>query len=87
MLLAMVPAVAVKLADVAPDATFAEVGTDSAGLLLESVTVAPPEPAACDNVTVQMDVPPELRLEGEHDTMLSPVGAAREIEAVREAPS
>lgn len=82
----IVPAVAVKFADVAPDATVTEAGTDSAVLLLESATVAPPEPAACDNVTVQMEVPPELRLDGEHDNRLSPVGAAREIEAVREAP-
>jgi len=64
----MVPAVAVKLAEVAPDATFTEGGTVNAVTLLESVTVTPPEPAACDSVTEQADVPPELRLVGLHDT-------------------
>lgn len=53
-----VRAVAVKLADVAPDGTFTEAGTVNAASLLESVTVVPPDPAALDNVTVHVDVPP-----------------------------
>lgn len=39
------PAVAVKPADAAPDATFTEAGTVSAAVLLESVKVTPPDPA------------------------------------------
>lgn len=53
-----VPAVAVKVAEVAPDATVTEAGTVSAPTLLESATVIPPDPAALDRVTVQVDVPP-----------------------------
>jgi hypothetical protein len=74
--------VAVKPADIAPDDTFTVAGTVSAALLLESATVAPPEPAACESVAVQADVPPELRVVGEHDTWLTTVDAASEIEAV-----
>ena len=80
------PAVAVKFAEVAPDATFIEGGTVKAVTLLESVTVIPPEPAACDSVTEQADVPPELRLVGLHDTRLTVVGATSEIVAVCELP-
>jgi hypothetical protein len=61
-----VPAVAVKLAEVAPAATVAEAGTAKAALLLESVTLAPPEAAAWDRVTVQLEVPPEVTEVGEH---------------------
>ncbi len=80
----MVPAVAVKFAEVAPDVTVTEAGTVSAAALLESVTVIPLEPAACDSVTVHEDVPPEFRLVGLHDTRLTVVGATNEIDAVRE---
>ncbi len=80
------PAVAVKFADVAPDATVTEAGTVSAAALLESVTTMPPVPAACESVTVHEDVPPELRLVGLHDTRLTVVGATREIDAVCELP-
>ncbi len=82
----MVPAVAVKLAEVAPDATVAEAGTVSAAALLDSVTVIPPVPAACDSVTVHEEVPPELRLVGLHETRLTMVGATSEIDAVCELP-
>jgi hypothetical protein len=85
-LVVTVPAVAVKLAEVAPDATVTEAGTVSAALLLERVTVIPPEPAACDSVTAHADVPPELRLVGEQDTALTTVGAVSVIEAVFEPP-
>ena len=80
------PAVAVKFADVAPDATFTEAGTVSAATLLESATVTPPEPAACDSVTEQAEVPPEPRLVGLHDTRLTLVGATSRTDAVCELP-
>jgi len=63
-----VPTVAVKFAEVAPDGTVTEAGTVNTLELLESATVTPPEPAACDNVTAHAEVPPELRLVALHDT-------------------
>jgi hypothetical protein len=44
-LIVTVPAVAVKLAEVAPAVTFTDAGTVSAGALLDSVTAIPPTPA------------------------------------------
>ncbi|MFZ1147688.1 MAG: hypothetical protein WB359_23775, partial [Bryobacteraceae bacterium] len=85
-LVVMAPAVAVKLAEVEPEATLTEAGTVNAVTLLESVTVMPPVPAACDSVTEHADVPPELRLAGLHDTRLTDVGAKSEIDAVCELP-
>ncbi len=80
------PTVAVKLAEVAPDATVTVAGTVSAAALLDRVTVIPLDPAACDSVTVHADVPPELRLVGLHDNRLTVVGATNEIDAVLELP-
>ena len=82
----IVPAVAVKFAEVAPDATLTEPGTVNAVTLLDSVTEMPPVPAACDNVTVQADVPFEFRLVGLHDNRLTVVGATSEMFAVCELP-
>jgi len=82
----MVPAVAEKPAEAAPDATVTEAGTLNAVALLESDTVMPPEPAACEMVTVQDDVPPELMLVGLHESKLTTVGATSVIEAVLELP-
>ncbi len=78
----MVPAVAVKFADVAPDATVTDAGTVSAAASLDSATVTPPELAARDSVTVQADVPPELRLAGVHETRLTVAGAISSTENV-----
>jgi hypothetical protein len=62
-----VPAFAVKLAVVAPAAIVTEAGIVSAVLLpSESVTVEPPVGAACDSVTVQVELPPELMVVGAH---------------------
>ncbi len=80
----MVPAVAVKFADVAPEATVADAGTVNAVTLLDSETVTPPELAARDNVTVHVDVPPEFRLVGEQETRLTAIGGTSRIDAVRE---
>ncbi|MGB9454591.1 MAG: hypothetical protein WCB12_00985 [Bryobacteraceae bacterium] len=82
----MVPAVAVKFAEVAPDVTLTEAGTVNAVTLLDSVTVMPPAPAGCDSVTEHAEVPPELRLAGVHDTRLTDVGAKSDIDAVCELP-
>ena len=46
--------VALKLAEVADAATVTDAGTESAELLLERVTAAPPAGAGCDRVTVQV---------------------------------
>jgi hypothetical protein len=85
-LLVNVPAVAVKAADTAPEATFTEAGTVSTALLLESATVTPPEPAACDSATVHAEVPPEPRVAGEQDSRLITIGAVSENEVVFELP-
>lgn len=55
-------AVPVNVAVVAPAGTVTEAGTASSVLLLDSVTVEPPPGAAGLIVTVQVDVPPPLRL-------------------------
>jgi hypothetical protein len=82
-LLAIVPAVAVKVAVVLPDPTVTEAGTVSAAALLNSVTVAPP---VFDTVTVQVALPPDARLAGLHVTPLSSTGATSEIVAVSVLP-
>jgi hypothetical protein len=56
VLAATADAVAVKVADVPPDATVTDDGTLRAGAEEESVTAAPPEPAAPDSVIVQVEV-------------------------------
>ncbi len=67
-MLATVPAVAVKLAVVAPAVTVTEAGTVSAALFEESPTDAPPVSAAEDSVTVQVEVAPDATELGEQDT-------------------
>ena len=66
-MLATVPAVAVKFAVVAPAVTVTEAGTVSAALFEESPTEAPPVSAARDNVTVQVEVAPEVTELGKHE--------------------
>jgi hypothetical protein len=78
-LLAIVPAVALKLAVVLLDPTATEAGTVNAAALLDSVTVAPP---VFDTVTVQVALPPDPRLAGLHVSPLSSTGATNEIVAV-----
>jgi len=85
----IVPATAVNAADAAPDATLTEGGTVSELVLLERVTVIPPEPAACDNVTKQLETHPELRLVGLQDSRLRVAADAvdeSEIDAVCKEP-
>jgi len=85
-LLEMVPAVAVKVALEEPAATVTEAGTVRAATLLESDTAAPPDAAAADNATVQVEVAPVARLAGTQDSELKTTGANSETEAVWETP-
>ena len=80
------PAVAVNVAVVEPDATVTDTGTVSNPLLLLSETEAPPEPAAFDNVTVQDEPAPEVRLVGLQESWLTTDGPVREITAPCELP-
>jgi len=82
----MVPATAVKVADVAPDATLTDDGMLSNVVSLERVTVTPPDPAGCVNVTVQFVTQPEFTVEGLQDTRLTDVAARSAIDAVCELP-
>jgi hypothetical protein len=61
----IVPALAVKLPEVAPAATVIDAGTVSAAALLNSETVALPAGATVLSETVQFEVPPELKDVGE----------------------
>jgi len=79
-----VPAVAVNPTDVAPDATVTEAGTLKAVVLLESATAMPPEPAACESVTVHEDEAPEPKLVGLHVSWLTVVAATSDTLAVFE---
>jgi len=66
-LVAMAPAVAVKFAVVAPDATVTDAGVVTAALFEERVTKDPPDGAGITNVTVQVEVDPDGILVGEQD--------------------
>ena len=74
----IVPVVAVKVAVVLPAATVAEGGTLSAGLLLASDTVSPPEGAAWLSVTVQVEELPEGKVVG-LQASAETTGAVRDI--------
>jgi hypothetical protein len=58
---AVVPAVSVSDAELAPAATVSDAGAANRLLLLLRLTVAPPAAAGCESVTVQVELPPELR--------------------------
>jgi hypothetical protein len=69
--------VTLKVAVVAAAATVTEAGTVSAGLLLESVTEAPPAGAALVRVTVHVEEEFWLRLVGLHVSEETRMGATR----------
>ena len=76
------PAVAVKLAVVEPAATVTKAGTVSAELLSETATSEPPEGAAPERVTVQVDIAPEKTVLGEHcnaDTVTTGGAIVKEV--------
>ena len=80
--LLIVPAVAVKVAVVAPAATATEAGTVSNPLLLDSVMLAPPAGAAEDTVTVHVELLPVARAVGLHPIELIKIGGVNETTAV-----
>jgi len=82
----MLPAVAVKLAEVEPEDTVTAVGTVSTLTLLDRLIVAPPVSAGFERVTEQVDVPPERRLVGEQEKELIVGFTTREIEVLAELP-
>ncbi len=79
-------AVAVKVADVAPDVTVTDSGAVSRPLLVDIETRAPLLGAAPDKVMVQVAVPPLPRVVGEQDTELRVAGATSDKFAVCEIP-
>jgi hypothetical protein len=62
----MVPAVAWKVALVAPAAIVTDVGTVKEVLFSERLTSVPPLGAPSDRFTVQVDDAPAARVVGEH---------------------
>ena len=82
----MLPAVAVKLAEVEPEDTVTAVGTINVATLLDRLTIAPPVNAAFESVTEQVEVPPESRLVGEQGNELIVGLTNREIEVLEELP-
>jgi hypothetical protein len=81
-----VAAVAEKVAEVAPAATVTEAGTESAALLSERVTTAPPAGAALLKVTVQVEEAPEVREVGLQERLVGTVLVTRLKEKVTEEP-
>ena len=81
-----VPEVAVNVAVVAPAATVTDAGTVTKALLLDSETAAPDAGAACDKVTVQLEVAPLPRIAGTHRTELTTARGIRETVAVLVEP-
>src|SRR5689334_20518226 len=82
----MFPAVAVKLADVAPKDTVTAAGTMNVAALLNRLISAPPVNAAFESVTEQVEVPPESRLVGEQENELIVGLTNNEIEVLEELP-
>ena len=79
---------AVKVAEVEPGATATEAGTVTVVLLLASTTELPPEGAAALRVTVQVELPAPVTVEGLQASVLGlrVVAAARFSEVFTEVP-
>ncbi|GMU23213.1 MAG: hypothetical protein KJZ84_06980 [Bryobacteraceae bacterium] len=77
---AIVVAVALKLAEVAPAGTITAEGAVSDAWLLEIATAVPPLGAAALRVTVQVLLAPEVSDDGLQVRPVRPVGASRLIE-------
>src|SRR5664279_4506240 len=84
--LAIVPAVAEKVAVEAPAATVSEAGAVSAALFEEMATETPPAGAAILVVTVQMLLAPEFKDVGAQTSAVTFTSGARLREAVLELP-
>jgi hypothetical protein len=72
------PAVALKVAEIAPAATVTDAGTVTTAVLLLRPTAAPPLGAAWVKVTVQVVVLPEPSVAGVHVTEITPAPARTE---------
>jgi len=84
--LGTVPAVALNDAAVLPDTTDTVAGTVRMEELLDRLTVTPPAPAACEVITVHVELAPLVRLAGLHERELSPIGATRVMVNAPESP-
>ncbi|MBI1791168.1 MAG: hypothetical protein HYR60_26870 [Acidobacteria bacterium] len=81
-----VPAVAVKVALLAPEATVTEAGTVSAALLLDRLTAKPPPAATLFSVTVHVPVADGLMAAGQ-DNADNCTGAVSVSEKLRDMPA
>ena len=78
------PAVAVNVALEAPAGTVAEAGTVTKALFDDSATIAPPANAGNSSVTVQVELPPDATLAGEHcnaDTVMTGGASVSDVDA------
>jgi hypothetical protein len=82
----MVPAVALKVAVVAPACTPTLAGTVNNALLLFSVTVTPPPLAAFDSVMVHVEAAPEFSVAGVQESRLGTTDEPSRIESDCELP-
>jgi hypothetical protein len=83
-----VPAVAAKVAEVAPAATVTFAGTVRAVALLDKPTLVPPVGAALEMLTVQVAVPLEGRVVGAQARDDTPIAADNEtVAVVEDAPN
>ena len=82
--LAIVPVVALKVAEVAPAAMMTDAGTVRADLLLDTITVAPPVGAGAERVTVQLLDELGPRLVGLHASDETPPEGTRLTPVVAE---
>lgn len=81
------PALAVKLADVAPDEKFKLPGTVTPRLLEANVAVRPAAGAACESVAVQVDAAGVNRTDGEQENPVKIAAETRFTVAVRVTPA
>ena len=86
LLVVIVEAVAVKLAEVAPAATVTEAGTVNAALLSDRETREPPVGAALLSVTVQVAEVLEVREAGLQERLVGTAFVTRFMEKVTEEP-
>ena len=83
----MVPATALNETEEKPAVTPTDEGTERPPVLLDSEIVMPPEPTACDNVTVQPLIAPEVSVVGLHESpVIDSAGATRDMDAVCDTP-
>jgi len=82
---AIVPAVAVKPAEVAPAATVTDDGTESSALFEASAAVDPPDGAAALSVAVQVVEPLDAKLPGLHSSDVTVAAGAAGAVSVNDA--